>query len=260
MIQKDYTRASAKLAPLSTSAISSVAAIAAIALSAAVSANAAPLFQTDFTEASLGDAGFTTGPRNGGDWILNDPQNRAEFDVANNTGTAGLNSTSGFSSDAGFDVEVVFFGKNTSNNRALHIGLVDAAEGFLDNRNASQYSIFLEVFSGSTDNFRFDNGTTDQVLSTAQAYTSDTEQTLNFTISSSGAWSYSLNGATATTGTIVGGFDTTRDYRFWAGTGSQSTVAGTYISSVVVSAIPEPSSYGLLSGLLALGWIMIRRR
>jgi hypothetical protein len=58
------------------------------------------------------------------------------------------------------------------------------------------------------------NGAASSVLSTGQGnITFNTPQTLSFTVTGTG-YSYSLNGATATTGSMT--FDTSKNYRFIA--------------------------------------------
>jgi hypothetical protein len=36
--------------------------------------------------------------------------------------------------------------------------------------------------------------------------------------------------------------------------------SGFKVSGETLSLVPEPSAYGLLAGILALGWVMVRRR
>jgi hypothetical protein len=80
-----------------------------------------------------------------------------------------------------------------------------------------------------------------------------------------------LDGFTAGAGTVAETtYNTPNRYVATFGTGIE-IAAGTEIAitalqgnmnlqSIVVSAVPEPGTYGLILGALAMGWIMIRRR
>jgi hypothetical protein len=53
--------------------------------------------------------------------------------------------------------------------------------------------------------------------------------------------------------------DTSKSYKF-AAFGQDSPLNGSYISNITLTAIPEPGTYALIGGLLALSYVMVRRR
>lgn len=76
--------------------------------------------------------------------------------------------------------------------------------------------------------------------------------TFVLSIDSAGAYSYSINGAPATTGASA--FDVARNFHFFAFT--QDAEHGTEITSVTLEVVPEPSSLALVG----LGGMLIARR
>lgn len=83
------------------------------------------------------------------------------------------------------------------------------------------------------------------------------------------SWSV-ISGATAPTPTPalkyeIGASDTSATLTALAGTGTAISIGagggfGGSGVSIQLSAVPEPSAFALLSGALALGWVMVRRR
>jgi hypothetical protein len=73
-------------------------------------------------------------------------------------------------------------------------------------------------------------------------------------------WSYSLNGAAATTGSFT--FDTTKNYEvvgFIQGNNSDpDNVDGAYFSNITLTTIPEPATLGLV-GTFGIAIMFIRR-
>jgi hypothetical protein len=152
------------------------------------------------------------------------------LDTANDwvTGTgifnarANLYTTNSWQSREGFTLNVTF--KNNVNMVRYALGIVDAdypisASGdWLNSALIDAYGIgFSTAGSGTNgDYLGFNNGSSVSELSSAQGnITLNTPQTLSITVTPN-SWSYSLNGAPATTGSFVTPFDTTRNYRFIA--------------------------------------------
>lgn len=95
-------------------------------------------------------------------------------------------------------------------------------------------------------------------LSNAQTISTGTH-TLLIEMDTESNWSYSIDGAPATTGTIAGdGFDLTRDYQFFAYV-QDYRYNKINISSVTLTTIPEPATMSLLV-LGALGVLARRKR
>ena len=115
----------------------------------------------------------------------------------------------------------------------------------------------LEDANGNDDVLSFYNGSTTSTLSDAQGnITFGQDTTLSLTITAD-SWSYSLNGAAATTGS--GSFDMSKSYAFAAyGHQTGSALNGSYISNITIS-VPEPSSTALL-GLGGLALMLRRKR
>jgi hypothetical protein len=179
------------------------------------------VYQGDFSGTNLASAGLATSAGVNGTWIL---------DTANDwvTGTgianarANLYTTNSWQSREGFTLNVTF--KNNVNMVRYALGIVDAdypisASGdWLNSALIDAYGIgFSTAGSGTNgDYLGFNNGSSVSELSSAQGnITLNTPQTLSITVTPN-SWSYSLNGAPATTGSFVTPFDTTRNYRFIA--------------------------------------------
>lgn len=194
-----------------------------------------------------------------------------------NRGTAHNNrgnvySTNAFDLTGGFSLEVRYDTSNLANGR-INIGLIDSSHlpaaqdsgnyvtEFLS-QNKDKYGIGMSLtVSDSAQGLRFatDAGTGSVTgLSNAQTPTIGLH-TFVLEVDSSSNWSYSIDGATATTGTIAGGFDFTRDYQFftYVQTLTVNKQNDLEIDSVTLSVIPEPSA-ALLGALGLLG--LLRRR
>ena len=95
------------------------------------------------------------------------------------------------------------------------------------------------------------------VLSNEQAITAGTDLAVSLTVAADGSYSYSINGATATTGADFG-LDLNQEFHF--ATYFQDDVSDNFtISEVTLSTIPEPSSTALL-GLGGLALILRRKK
>jgi len=134
---------------------------------------------------------------------------------------------------------------------------VSGSRDWLNEGRAGAYGIGLSTDGEFAGSLAFNNGSSTSSLSTAQGnVTLNQLSTLSMTITGTG-WSYSLNGQSATEDSFT--FDTSKSYRFIAYT-QDAAMNGTYFSNITLTAIPEPGTYALLGGLLALSAVMVRRR
>ena len=236
------------------------------------------VFETDFTGTNFADEGLTNeGIAGSGNWVHNSTDDRADFDWLARNARAALYTTDTFQSPLiTIDVSFQQDGLNVSR---FSIGLVDSGfsgssdgdwlnqgmpgaygiglstDGTVEDSNANKDALAFNA--GGTPKNDFTDVTT---LSTAQGnITKNTLQTFSMTVTAD-SWSYSLNGAEATTGTHT--FDMSRSYRFITyqqATSSFTTTSGenSYFSSITIS-VPEPSSTALLG--LGLSSLLLRRR
>jgi hypothetical protein len=210
--------------------------IAALAgLMTGVMAQAGEVFyQSNFTGADLTSAGLETVNTAGGVWSLDTVNDRAKFDGTGNA-RANLYTTTSWQSDDGFTLNVTF--NQIADGTWCDFGLVDAGFVLGGNpplQNTTAYSIGFATsgaLAGGGDCLGFNNSSTKSVLSTAQGnITLNTAQTLSFTVTSTN-WSYSLNGAAATTGAMT--FDTSRNFKFYAFLqGGTPSATGSYFSNI----------------------------
>lgn len=234
----------------------------AVSLTASISQAATVVYQSDFTGAAptLADVGLVkSAGAAGGSWAI-DATNDQLDGVGGGNGRSNVSTISSFQSDGGFTLDVTFttFAAMTR----FSFGLVDAAYtisgsgDWLNSSLAGAYGIgFSTAGSGTGDYLGFNNdaGTVTELSSTqGDATVGTTPQTMSITVTATD-WSYSLNGAAATTGTHT--FDTSRDYVFTSHAHRNGNAA---FDNITVCAVPEPSSTALLSlGGLAL---ILRRR
>ena len=237
----------------------------------AVAAQCAVLYQSDFTGSTVGDAGLESTGTNSGIWNIDTVNDRLNFSSPYSTSRATVKNTSGWQSADGFTLVVTFNQLATANS--FSIGLVDANAGnwnfgnnFQDTNTTNRpYAIGFQTegaqedANGNNDVLSFYNGSTTTALSDAQGdITFGQNTTLSLTVTAD-SWSYSLNGAPATIGS--GSFDMSKSYGFVAyANRGDSANNGSYISNITLTAVPEPGTYALLGGLLALGHVMLRRR
>ena len=254
----------------------------AISMTAVMTHGATVVYQSDFTGANFADAGLTNeGISGSGNWVHNSTTDRAEYDWLIRNSRAALYTTLAFQSTDGFTLDVSFQHDSVNDSR-FSIGLVesgfsDSAGGdWMNSAMPDAYGIgistigavattaggdVLAINDGSTIKNNFDSITN---LSTAQGnITDDTPQTFSMTVTATN-WSYSLNGAAATTGVFSTPFDLSKSYRFitYQQATSSFTAGGgenSFFSNITLTAIPEPSSTALL-GLGGLALILRRRK
>ena len=94
------------------------------------------------------------------------------------------------------------------------------------------------------------------LLSNAQTITANTDLAVSLTVAADGSYSYSINGAPATTGAAFG-LDLSQEYHF--ATYFQDDIGDFSISEVTLTTIPEPSSTALL-GLGGLALLLRRKK
>lgn len=252
-----------------------------IVLAAAIPTQAAIVYQDNFDNDGLGTntgtgGGITVAFANAtagqtANWVDNGDLD-AVFD--NSTlARSSIYSTNGFDLSAGFTLTVTYDISNLAGTTAnrVHIGLIDAGAfgGTSDTvgnvrdifRAGDYYGIGVSLTQyDSVQGLSFaDDASTGSrtLLSNAQTISIGTSRTFELTVDASSNWSYSIDGATATTGTIGGpGFDFTRDFNFYAY--AQDDDNQIAIRGVTLETIPEPSTFVLMG--LGLAGLFLRRR
>jgi hypothetical protein len=250
--------------------------ILAVILGTAAASQGAVLYQSDFTGADLASAGLESVVEGGGAWTLNTGTDHAEInDIDSVVNTrANLVTTSSWQSTGGFTLDAEFL--LTAEPFRFSIGIVDAdytlvGGDWLAASIAGAYGIGFNPFGNQLNDdgktLAFNNGTVASVLSSDQAAIGlGTTQTFSMTVTAD-SWSYSLNGATATSNIVPFTFDTTKDYKFISyiqgNNGDADHVNGSYFSDITLTSLtaPEPSTLALLgAGLLGLCMSGRRRR
>ena len=229
-----------------------------------LASQAAVLYQSDFSSptATLASTGLTkSAGAASGSWTI-DTTNDQLDGVGGGNARSNVSTIDSWGLDPGykgFTLDVTFRWTDTSPTR-FDFGLVDAAytisasNAWLTSSLAGAYGVGFSPTIGANDGLFFNNDAGNlTTLSTAQGDITTATQTFSMTITDT-TWSYSLNGATATTGTHT--FDTSRSYRFTAHAQSNN---GATFDNITVTAIPEPSSTALL-GLGGLALALRRRR
>jgi hypothetical protein len=247
-------------------------------LGTSIASQAAVVYQSDFTGADLASAGLASAGGSGGIWSLNTTDDRAQITAAGNPARASLWTSDAFQSEL-LTLDVTFL--QTGGSR-FTFGLVDedytilGGNDWLNQAMPNAYGIGISSagwFEGGTDPFTlgFNDGSASfspndftalTTLSQDQGpFSTGILQTMSITVTAD-TWSYSLNGAEATTGSFSTPFDTSRDFRFIAyaqtANGGGNNANGSYFSNITIS-VPEPSSTALL-GLGGLALMLRRKR
>jgi hypothetical protein len=196
-------------------------------------------YRSNFTGTDLASAGLATSAGIGGTWTL-DTTNK----VITGTRTGGrprasVYTTNSWQNADGFTLYVTFnhqivgarysFGLVTSDYN------IPTATDSFNQGSAGAYGIGFTACGEKGDALVFNNGITSSALSTAQGGNiPGTLESMYITVTSS-SWSYSLNGATPTTGSFVTPFDTSKNFRFVA---YAQDVDGQYIKSITLTKMP----------------------
>lgn len=242
-------------------ALLALAAVAMAALAITASSVDAAIYQDTFDNDGLATNTGTGGglaryARQGDTWVDN-----GQLD-GNSTGSndrGNVYSLNSFLLTQGFKLEVSYTINDVSNANAnrVNIGLIDALPAVQDNTtyvtlflgvNLDKYGIGLNMTTDSGSqglNFADDAGSgTLTALSNAQTISTGTH-TFVLEMDTASNWSYSIDGAAATTGTIGGaGFDLTRDYQFFA---YVQDYRNNRIKIHSVTLVPEPATLALLA-------------
>ncbi|CAA6691701.1 MULTISPECIES: PEP-CTERM sorting domain-containing protein [unclassified Lentimonas] len=185
-----------------------------------------------------------------------------------------LYASNTFQSSGGFqlDVDYTIGSLNDSGGNDLSFGIVSSETDFSSYGDAgdssdnpfasitSVYSLGVNI-TGASRGLNFTDSSTVTSLDVSgdnAQFVANASTAVSITIGTGGAWSYSIGGVEEATGTIVGGFDLTKSYRFVAY--GQDDQGPKTLQSVTLTAIPEPSAYALLAGLTGLALVVARRR
>jgi hypothetical protein len=226
-------------------------------LGTAMASQGAVVYQSDFTAPAptLADVGLVkSAGAASGSWTI-DATNDQLDGVGIGNARSNVSTIDSWQSDVGFTLDVTF--ATAAAMVRFDFGLVDAAytisasNAWLSSSLAGAYGVGFSSTIGVADGLFFNNGTSVSAISTAQGDITNVTQTLSMTITAT-TWSYSLNGATATTGTHT--FDTSKSYRF---TAHAQTNGNATFDNITLTTIPEPNVAALLGGL---GTILLLRR
>ena len=229
----------------------------------------------EFSQVIVGGNGFTEA----GGFI--------DADTSVNNNRAYAYSTNSFDLSNGFTLDFIANASNLGSGSANRFSVGLAAAGADFSAAATSGRNFLgdsrAVFEGVgidfttdggqglsfNDGLGLDPGTETTVVSNEQTITADLDLDVSLTVNADGSYSYSINGAPATTGAAFG-LDLSQEYHF--ATYFQDNLGNFSISEVTLvalaavaeppaeaPAVPEPSSVALL-GLGGIALILRRRK
>ena len=249
-----------------------------------MASSAAIVYQDTFANSDLAvnpgiGGGFTQNTAGGGFDETTTVGSIVGDSTANNNRAYGY-SINSFDLSDGFTLEFTAQTTNTGSASANRFAVGLAAEGadFANTTTSGRNFLgsTLALFEGVGVDFTTDAGsggqglsyndgeglaTSTNVLTNAQTITASTDHDIVLTVNVDGSYSYSIDGATATTGAAFG-LDLTKKYHFATyyqdneGTPAIREVTLTALDPVI---IPEPSSTALL-GLGGLALILRRRK
>jgi hypothetical protein len=196
-------------------------------------------YRWDFTGTDLASAGLATSAGVNGTWKLDTTNKVIAGQRTGGNPRASVYTTNSWQNADGFTLYITFnqqiagarysFGLVTSDYT-----IASATDSF-NAGSTGAYGIGFTACGEKGDSLVFNNGTTSSVLSTAQgANIPGTLESMYITVTPN-SWSYSLNGAPATTGSFVTPFDTSKSFRFVA---HAQDVDNQYIKSITLTKIP----------------------
>jgi sialate O-acetylesterase len=157
------------------------------------------------------DDGNLTGPSSSEGWFRSLAYSASSFSISN-----------GFTLDVTYDISkitIVGDERTTATFGLISDEAAVADMDFIFSREVNIYGIGMSLAEGLTDGvgvqgLHTDTGTL-MPLSNDQTVTTGTDRTFSLTVKPDGSWSYSIDGATPTTGTNLA-FDLSKTYRFAA--------------------------------------------
>ena len=208
-------------------------------------------------------------------WELDTDTNQLLGNVRSGTNDRGnVFTENSFDLSGGFSLELMFYIDSTSGATTNRVNFgIAATDHGRDNNYLAQYlhtdrntyGIGMNMTNDGTQGLirALDDKTGEQglvALSNDQTIQEDSWQTLVLEVDGTGTtWSYSIDGAEATTGTFAEGqeFDFSRDYQIFGYV--QQDPSDFKVDSVKLTVIPEPASMALL-GLGSVVMLSVRRR
>lgn len=196
-------------------------------------------YLSHFTNDTLASEGLVATAGVNGKWSLDTTNNLLTGTRTSTNPRGNVYTTNSWQNDAGFTLYVTFnqqiagarysFGLVTSNYT------ISASSDSFNAGSAGAYGIGVTLCGEKGDALVFNNGTGSSWLSTAQGGNSPgTLESMYITVTSN-SYSYSLNGAPATTGSMT--FDTSKSFRFVA---HAQDLRNQNISSITLTEIAQP--------------------